>query len=259
MRELNGFIFDLDGTVYLGDRLISGAKETIELLRAQGKKVLFLSNYPLETRLAKVAKLSRLGIEVDVEEVINSIYVLTRYLAAHHKHVKVLPVAESVLIEKITRAGIYITYEPAEADFVVISWDRGFNYDKLNLALQAVRHGAKMIATNPDMTCPVEGGVVPDAGGMIGAIEAVTGKKVDLIAGKPSKIMAEAAIEALGLNPWECIMIGDRLETDILMGKQAGMKTALVMSGVSQQEDIGRLNIRPDYLMDSIAGIQGYF
>lgn len=256
MRELKGFVFDLDGTIYLGNKLIPGARETLELLRNKGKKLLFLTNYPLETRMEKVRKLKNLGIEVNVNEVINSSFVLVNHLVKIHKNAKVLPIAETVLIQKLEDKGFYITHDPENVDYVVISWDREFNYHKLNLALQAVRNGAKMIATNPDKTCPVEGGVVPDAAGMIGAIEAVTGKKVDIISGKPSMIMAEEALTALNLQGSECIMIGDRLETDILMGQQAGMKTALVMTGVSKVEDIDRLNIHPDYQMKSIVSIQ---
>jgi ribonucleotide monophosphatase NagD (HAD superfamily) len=131
-------------------------------------------------------------------------------------------------------------------------WDRTFTYDKLNLAFQAVRKGARTIATNPDRTCPVDGGEVPDAAGMIGAIEGVTGKKVDVIAGKPSLIMGEAAIRNLGLKPEECLMVGDRPETDILMGKQAGMRTALVMTGITKQEHLGALPVQPDMILNSI-------
>jgi arabinose operon protein AraL len=258
MKQLQGFIFDLDGTVYLSDRLIEGAKETISLLRKEGKKLLFLTNYPLETRMDKVNKLNQLGIPVEMEEVLNSSYVLAHYLTTIHKKARILPIAESVVTEELQKKGHIITENQQNVDYVVVSWDRGFNYEKLNQALQAVRNGAKMIATNPDRTCPVEGGVVPDAAGMIGAIEGVTGKKIDLIAGKPSMIMAKAAMDIIGLEASECIMIGDRLETDILMGQQAGMKTALVLTGVSTKDDITKQGIAPDYQLHSIADIPRY-
>lgn len=259
MKDIRGFIFDLDGTVYLGNKLIPGARETIALLRSQGKKVIFLTNYPLEKRLEKIEKFKKLGIEADIEDVINSIYVLTEYLTDIGPNLRILPIAERVLIQKLEARGHVISYDPKNVDYVVISWDREFNYEKLNLALQAVRHGAKMIATNPDRTCPVEDGeVVPDAAGMIGAIEGVTGKKVDLMVGKPSLIMANFAIKSLGLKPHECIMVGDRIETDMLMGQNAGMRTAWVKTGVSRPEDLEKSEIKVDYVLDSIASIQDY-
>ncbi len=259
MKEIKGFIFDLDGTVYIGDQLIPGAKETISMLRREGKKILFLSNYPLETRMKKVEKLQRLGIKAEINEIINSSFVLTEYLSKMHKTARILPVAETVVIDELQEKGHIITCDPEDVDVVVISWDRQFNYNKLNLALQAVKNGAKMVATNPDPTCPVENGVVPDTAGMIGAIEAVTGKQVDVIVGKPSTIMANVALETLGLQPEECIMIGDRLQTDILMGRNAGMKTALVMTGITNQKDMKGIDIYPNYLLDSIAQIQDIF
>jgi arabinose operon protein AraL len=259
MKDVKGFIFDLDGTVYLGNKLIPGAKETIELLRERGKKVVFLTNYPLETRSQKVEKLKKLGIEASIDDVINSIYVLTEYLTSIGDNLRILPIAENVLIQKLVEKGHIITYDPKQTDYVVISWDREFNYEKLNLALQAVRNGAKMIASNPDRTCPVENGeVVPDAAGMIGAIQGVTGKKVDIMVGKPSLIMANFAIQSIGLKPEECVMIGDRVETDMLMGINAGMRTAWVKTGVSKPEELQKSGLQVNYILDSIVNIRDY-
>lgn len=138
---------------------------------------------------------------------------------------------------------------------MVVSWDRQFTYQKLDDALQAIKRGARFIATHPDRTCPVDGGEVADVAGMIGAIEGVTGKKVELVTGKPSPITVQEAIALLGLQPEECIMVGDRLETDIRMGKEAGMATALVLSGVAKLADVAGAAYPPDYVLETVAGL----
>jgi len=136
---------------------------------------------------------------------------------------------------------------------VVVAFDRTFDYRKLNISFQAIRLGAHFVATNPDRTCPVEGGEVPDCAGMIAAIEAVTQKKVEIIAGKPSVFMIQTALEVMGLNPGDCILIGDRLETDIKMGKDAGVATGLVLTGVTDEKTLKESSIRPDFVFQSIA------
>src|SRR5690606_19177861 len=118
--------------------------------------------------------------------------------------------------------------------------------------LQAIRNGARFIATHPDRTCPVPGGEVADAGGMIGAVEGVTGKKVELITGKPSPITVQEAMDLLGLTPDRCIMVGDRLETDIRMGREAGMATALVLTGITRREQVESSPWKPDYVLESV-------
>jgi len=143
----------------------------------------------------------------------------------------------------------------------VAAFDRTFDYAKLNHALQAIRRGAGFVATNPDRTCPVDEGEIreiPDCAGMIGAIEGVTGKRVEVIVGKPSPLMVEAALARLGLPAAECLLAGDRLETDIVMGKQAGLGgTALVLSGVSTREMLATAPVRPGYVLETIAGLVG--
>ena len=120
----------------------------------------------------------------------------------------------------------------------MVAFDRTFDYRKLDVALQAVtRHGARLVGTNPDRTCPVEGGEIPDAAGMIGAVEGVTGRKVDPIVGKPSAITLAVALDRLGLPAGDCVIVGDRLETDIAMGRAAGLATILVLTGVTRGDD----------------------
>ncbi|MCX8117471.1 MAG: HAD-IIA family hydrolase [Desulfobacterota bacterium] len=255
-----GFIFDLDGTVYLGDRLIPGAERVIERLRRSGRKVVFLSNKPLQTREDYASKLTRLGIPTRPEEVINSTFVMVHYLKRHAPEARLFVVGEPPFIEELKRAGFTVTEEPSEIDYVIAAFDRTFDYRKLNIAFQAIkRFGAHFIATNPDRTCPVEGGEIPDCAGMIAAIEAVTEKKVELIVGKPSPLMVETLLEVLGLAREECILIGDRLETDIRMGKEAGIATGIVLTGVTDEKALMRYKHtpeQPDFVFESIADVE---
>lgn len=263
MKPFAGYIFDLDGTVYLGERLIPGAGEAIAALRARGARVVFLSNKPIQTHQHYAEKLNRLGVPVAVDDVINSSAVMAHYLGRRAPGARLFVVGEEPLLDELRRAGFDVVEDPStigwKVDFVVAAFDRTFDYAKLNHALQAIRRGAGFVATNPDRTCPVDEGEIreiPDCAGMIGAIEGVTGKRVEVIVGKPSPLMVEAALARLGLPAAECLLAGDRLETDIVMGKRAGLGgTALVLSGVSTREMLATAPVQPDYVLETIAGL----
>ena len=252
----NGFIFDLDGTVYRSEKLIPGADRVIRLLREKGKKVVFLSNKPIQTREDYASKLTRLGIPTKPDEVINSTFVMTHYLKKNAPHARLFVVGEAPFIEELKRAGFTIMDEPTEIEYVVVAFDRTFDYRKLNIAFQAIKLGAHFVATNPDRTCPVEGGEIPDCAAMIAAIEAVTGKKVEIIGGKPSPLMIQAALGVMGLKPEDCILIGDRLETDIKMGKESGIATGIVLTGVTDEKTLKETSIPPDFIFQSIVDVQ---
>jgi HAD superfamily hydrolase (TIGR01457 family) len=254
-----GFIFDLDGTVYRGDSLIPGAERVIRLLREEGRKVVFLSNKPLETREDYASKLTRLGIPTHPDEVINSTYVMAHFLKEDAPQARLFVIGEVPFIEELKRAGFRIVEEPEEIDYVIVAFDRTFDYPKLNIAYQAIKLGAHFVATNPDRTCPVEGGEIPDCAGMIAAIEAVTEKKVEVIVGKPSPIMIQAVLDVMGLRPEECILIGDRLETDIKMGKDSGIATGIVLTGVTDEKTLmghKHTSDQPDFVFQSIADVE---
>jgi HAD superfamily hydrolase (TIGR01457 family) len=254
-----GFIFDLDGTVYRGDQLIPGADRAVRRLRENGRKVVFLSNNSLEGREHCATKLARLGIPIPPEDVINSTFVMVNYLEKLSPRAKLFVVGEIPFVEELKRAGFQISDEPKGVEYVVVALDRTFNYQKLNLAFQAVRLGAHFVATNPDRTYPVEEGEIPGCGGMIGAIEAVTGKKVEVVVGKPSRMMIQAALEVMGFMPEDCILIGDSLDTDIRMGKDSGMATGIVLTGVTDErtlEEYKHTSFQPDFVFQSIADVE---
>ncbi|MBM4338050.1 MAG: HAD-IIA family hydrolase [Deltaproteobacteria bacterium] len=254
-----GYIFDLDGTVYLSDKLIPGADRVIHQLRKTGRKVAFLSNKPLQPREDYAEKLTRLGIPTRPEEVINSTLVMINYLKKIVPQPRLFVVGELPFVDELKREGFMITEEPKEIEYVVVAFDRTFDYKKLNISYQAIKLGAHFVATNPDRTCPVEGGEIPDCAGMIAAIEAVTQKKVEVIVGKPSPIMVQTVLEVMGLKPEDCILIGDRLETDIKMGKDSGIATGIVLTGVTTEEFLRQIKHtpdQPDFVFQSIADVE---
>jgi phosphoglycolate/pyridoxal phosphate phosphatase family enzyme len=247
-----GFIFDLDGTVYVGERLLPGGREVLQALRGAGRGVCFLSNKPIQSRADYAAKLTRLGVPTAPDEVINSSFVLARYLAREAPGARCFVIGEPPLVEELRAAGL-APVDDARVDYVVVAFDRTFDYGKLDRALQAVkRHGARLVGTNPDRTCPVEDGEIPDAAGMIGAVEGVTGRRVDPIVGKPSPIMLRVALDRLGLPAGACAVVGDRLETDIAMGRAAGLATILVLTGITRPGDPEIARWRPDHVLPSL-------
>jgi len=252
IRSKDGFIMDLDGTIYLGERLIEGADRAVALLRRMGKRIAFLSNKAIATRESYARKLNRLGIPCSVQEVINSSLVCARYLQRHFPGAKVFPIGEQPLINELKHHGMQITDDPQQIEVLVISFDRTFNYRKLDIAYRAALAGATLIATNPDRTCPMPGYELPDCACMMAAIEACSQRKVETVVGKPSRIMLAEAMNVLNLQPPQCVMFGDRPETDLLMARRAGIAFVLVLSGVTGPADLGSLPAEPDLVLNSI-------
>lgn len=238
------YLFDLDGTIYLGDQLLPGARELIAALRSVDLPVRFLSNNPTKSRAAYVDRLRMLGIEVAPEEIVTSVQAMTTWLLATHPEATVYPISEAPLIEALAEAGIRISDDPAEIDIVIASYDRTFTYQKLQIAFDAIwfEKRAMLVSTNPDRYCPFPGGRgEPDAAGIVAAIEATTGATCQLTTGKPSRLMLEMALKPLGIAAEDCVMVGDRLSTDIAMAQAAGMASALVLTGETTPEMLASL------------------
>ena len=263
LRAVDGFIFDLDGTVYLGENALPGSVVGIAELRRRGKRILFVSNKPLEPRQTYAAKLTRLGIPTTADEVITSAFVLGHHLAQTMPHLRLYLIGEENLRTELRGHGLIVLDEldgqsamnvidPAGIDAVIVAFDRTLDYRKLNTAYQALRQGARFFATNADKTCPMPGGAIPDAGATLAALEHMTGRTVELLAGKPSPLIVQVAFDQLGLPPQRCMMVGDRLETDILMGQQAGMVTAVTLTGVATRADVAQMAVPPDYVIENL-------
>lgn len=250
-----GYALDLDGTVYLGEQLLPGARETIVWLRGAGSRVIFLSNNPLLSCGAYAARLTRLGVPTEPDEVLNSSRVMVDYLRARFPGQRLFVIGERSFRDELLDAGFSLTHQRETVDVVVAAFDRGFDYGKLQIAFDAIRAGARFVATNRDPYCPVPGGGLPDCAAIIAAIEASTGAQVEEVVGKPSAVMARAVLDRLGLPPDRTIMVGDRLETDIAMGVRAGMHTALVLTGATRRGDLVGAAMRPEFVLDDLRGL----
>ncbi len=253
VRRFSGYAFDLDGTVYLDDELLPGAASVIGHIRDEGGRIVFATNNPLRTADQYAAKLTRLGIPAEPSDVVTSVDSLTYYLARAHPEGRVLTISEDVVSNSLAAAGHRVVEDPADCDVVVVSFDRGFDYVKLERAYHAVRHhGAVVVATNPDPYCPTAAGGLPDCAAMLAALEACTGARAEAVLGKPSEAMARLILDRLGVRPHDAALVGDRLTTDIAMGQAVGMAGVLVLSGATTREAVGTSRIRPDHVIDGI-------
>ena len=251
----DAYIFDLDGTVYLGDALLPHAHRAITTIRNAGKHTVFLSNNPTHTRFECSRKLTRLGLPTPPENIINSSVVMVDFLQQILPNARLFVCGEQPLLDDLRAGGFSFADGPAEIDAVIASFDRTFTYSKLQFAFDAIRAGARFFATNGDRYCPVPGGGQPDAASIIAAIEACTSKPCEAIVGKPSIHMTNAVLNILQMPPERCIMTGDRLETDVQMGLNAGMATALTLTGAATLKDVQATAIRPQFILDDLGDL----
>lgn len=229
-------------------------------MTAAGVETVFLSNNATSRPAEYRAKLAGFGIDVPSDRVYNSAGISAEYLATAHPGAGVYVIGERALRRELRAAGLEIVDRPEETDVVLASMDFDFDYDTLQDVLDADRLGTpRLYATNPDRTCPVAGGEIPDCGAIIGAIEGLLGRGIDRVLGKPSQVTIDVALARLDLDPDQCVMIGDRLETDILMGERAGMRTVLVLSGVTDRATLADSDVRPDHVIDSLADVGDLF
>lgn len=249
--QFDAYCFDLDGTIYVGDRLLPGVKEVIETLRAHDKRVLFITNAPTKTRKHCQLVLAQLGIEAPLCDIMTASYVAACYFRDIEPEGRVFLVGEAPLREECEAQNVSLTTNPKEATHVLVGLDRKFTYTTLNEAMEAVRGGAHLVATNPDVACPVETGFIADTYALASAIATASEVEVAQVVGKPSSYYVTHLRAMLGENS-RAIIIGDRLETDIAMGLQHDIPTCLVLTGASQRQDIIRTNIQPTYIIETM-------
>ena len=253
----DAYIFDLDGTIYLGEELLPGAAQLVNTLRTQGKPVRFISNNPTKNPEQYAEKLTRLGLPTPVEEITNTVVSMTQWLLDNYPDAVVFPISEQPLINALAHAGIRMSSNPAQIDIVIASYDRTFTYEKLQIAFDAIwfYKRARLVATNPDRYCPMPGGRgEPDAASIIAAIEACTNTKCEVVTGKPDPSILYAALEGLDVELRNCVMVGDRLSTDIKMAHRAGMTAVLVLTGETTVKDLAHIapENTPDFVLDRI-------
>jgi 4-nitrophenyl phosphatase len=250
--KFSGLILDMDGVLYRGSQALPGSRELFPALRATGLSFILLTNNSTLTTQDYSVKLARMGIVVPPEAILTSGSATAVYLQENYPSGgRVYVLGEAGLVDTLTHMpGFRLDAE--EPDFVIVGLDFKFDYDSLRRACAALRRGAHFIATNNDATLPVEGGQIwPGAGSLVAALQTCSGVPPTII-GKPNVTMAAMALEELNLPANRVLCVGDRLETDIAMGVAAGMKTALLLTGVSEREDIPKTGIVPDYVFEGI-------
>ena len=251
------YVFDMDGTIYLGGKPFDFAISFIKNLRANGKRVLFYTNNASHTTPFYMEKLTRLGFEPRENEIMTSGDVTYEFLMRHRHGKLVYLVATDELVEEYRAKGIpLLRGDEDRADIVITSFDTSLTYDKLNNACRFIRGGAEYLSTHPDMNCPTETGFIPDSGAIAAFCTASTGK-VPTYFGKPYRETIEMISEATGYAPSEMCIFGDRLYTDIALGKKFGVTAVLVLSGETQPEDIESAmpSDKPDFVFESLADI----
>jgi phosphoglycolate/pyridoxal phosphate phosphatase family enzyme len=240
MRRYPLYIFDLDGTLFRGNEAIEGAPEALARLRVAGSKIRYLTNNSGQTRVDYLEKLGRLGFEAHPEEIYSSAIGVAHTLA-EHGHKTAFVVGEPGFHETLRDAGIEVVEEHAEA--VAVGMCRTFSYELLNRALQNCIQGAKLYASNTDATYPLEGGrVSPGAGSIVAAVATASGQE-PFVVGKPNPYLVNLILRDADCPPQDALAVGDRFETDILAGKNAGTPTLLVMTGVTTEPIEGQLTL----------------
>lgn len=250
LKNKTAFISDMDGVIYHGNNLLPGAADFVRMLEKRRLKYLFLTNSSERTPRELAEKLSRLGVDVAPEHFYTSALATADFLSRQKPGCSVFAIGEAGLTNALYEKGI--SMNDVDPDFVVIGETRSYSFERLEKAVHLVLKGAKLIGTNPDLTGPTEKGIVPATGALISPIELSTGKKGYFI-GKPNPFMMRRAVKFLNAMSRETVIIGDRMDTDIIAGVEAEVDTVLVLSGVTKQDDIGKFAYSPKYIMSGLA------
>lgn len=256
LARVRCFLLDMDGTFFLGDRLIDGALDFIAVLRQQDKGFLFLTNNSSKDRQQYADKITRLGLPIDASQVLTSGEAAARCLTMDHPGARLFVAGMPSLQEEFRSAGFVLDEETPAV--VVLGFDTTLTYAKLWRLCDLVRAGLPYVATHPDLNCPTPTGFMPDIGAVIAFVKASTGREPDLIVGKPSRVMAEAAAQKLGAPLEALAMIGDRLYTDIALGQAAGIPSVLVLSGETCAADVSGSPFQPDYTFEHLGALAAW-
>ncbi len=252
MKNKTCFILDMDGTFYLGEKLLEGALEAFNYLRSKGIRVVFFTNNSSKTSREYVEKLSRMGCRVTEDEVITSGEVTLGHLREHHPNKRVFLLGTPKLEAYLREEGInLVSHTP---DIVLAAFDTTLVYDRLSDACRYIREGSLFLATHPDINCPVEGGFIPDCGSICACITASTGVEPKYL-GKPHRETVEYLEKKLGTSREHMVLAGDRLYTEIAMGYHHGITTILVLSGETHRKDLEVSSVQPDIVLPSLRDV----
>ncbi len=248
--DVDAFVFDLDGTIYLGDKVIGDALNTLAKLQEMGRKVYFLTNNSSKAKGEYVAKLAKMGYDCKEEQVLSSTMATILYLNKHCAGKTVYPLGTKSFENDLIEGGIKVVDK--NADIVVLAYDSTLTYAKMQEANWMLLNGSDFIATHPDDVCPSDLGDMPDVGAILAMFKVSSKREPSVICGKPNAPMAELLEGVVGLPKDRIAMVGDRLYTDIAFGIKNGYKSIAVLSGEATMEEINKSDLNPDYILASV-------
>ncbi len=251
-NEIKGFICDMDGVIYRGNQIIPGVREFIDWLQSENKKFLFLTNNSCYTPRELQQKLARMGLDVSEDHFYTSALATAAFLKDQAPGCSVYAIGEAALFNALYDAGI--TMNDINPDYVVVGEGKTYSFDTITKAANLVRNGAKLIGTNSDISAPIENGIMPACGALVAPIEIATGKKA-YFCGKPNPLMMRTGLRMLDCHSNEAVMVGDRMDTDVISGLESGMKTVLVLSGASTEETPKTYGYRPSAILENVGEI----
>jgi NagD protein len=253
MPEPKNYMMDMDGVLITGSLMVPGADTFIERLKARRAKYLVLTNNPRYTPRDLSHRLQRIGLEISPDHILTSAMATARFLVAQKPGGTAFVIGESGLTEAIREAGYVITdHDP---DYVVLGETNLIDYEQITRAIRFVSAGAHFVATNPDPSGPADDGLVPACGALAAFVERASGVSPFFV-GKPNPLMMRIALNYLGAHSENTVMIGDRMDTDIVTGIEAGLETILVLSGITRREDVRRFPYQPTRIVKSIAEVE---
>ena len=256
MVELEGVVFDVDGTLVRGRTAIPGAVDAVRAVREAGARVAFVTNNPTRTPESYVGKLRAAGIDATTDEVVTSGTSTVGFLEAEHPGDAAFVVGEQGLASQLANADLDVVDDPTAADGVVASIDREFTYDRLTRALRAFDAGVEwFVGSDPDRTIPTDEGLVPGSGAIVESVAAVAERRPDAVLGKPHPFTQRLVFDRLDCDPGDALVVGDRLDTDVAFGADAGATTALVETGIATRADADASDVAPDHVLADVTGV----
>lgn len=252
LRKKKGFICDMDGVIYHGNRLLPGVKEFVEWLYQENKNFLFLTNSSERSPKELQQKLKRMGLDVDENHFYTSALATAKFISDQCPGGSAYVIGGAGLIMALHDAGI--TMNDVDPDYVIVGEGTSYHYENIVRAVQLVQQGAKLIGTNSDLTGPTENGIIPACRAMVAPIEMATGKTAYFV-GKPNPLMMRTGLRILGVHSEDAVMIGDRMDTDMVAGIETGLDTVLVLSGVTTREEILQFPYRPRLVLNGVGDI----
>ena len=252
LRNKQGYISDMDGVIYHGNCILPGGKEFVDWLYKEDKPFLFLTNSSERSPLELRQKLSRMGLDVDESHFYTSALATAKFLAEQAPGCSAYVIGAPGLVNALYDAGI--TMNDVNPDYVVVGETDSYNYNMIIKAVQLINKGARLVGTNPDMTGPSEMGIIPACQALVAPISLATGKTPYFV-GKPNPLMMRTGLKMLNVHSADAVMIGDRMDTDIVAGMESGLMTALVLSGVSTLDNINVFSYRPSIILNGVGDI----